>query len=112
MKVKKQEMAYLGDAICQLIVGEYIFKDCKDKEFECSKMKIIQEILTNSNMKRAITNLGRNVSKRNIHTAGTIYEDRIARYYYANGMEKTKEFVVKSLIQNAYFGNANKLKQW
>lgn len=101
-KITQQQNAYIGDALCKFIVGDYFIKEMNISDFD-----IMQKVLTNANMKQAATSLRINVYKRNNHSAGTRYESYVAKYYYKHGIDKTKEMVVESLI-NTFFKNIDK----
>ncbi len=99
--MNKKQLAYLGDALCQLIVGEHIL----GKDLPIS---IVQQIVSNKNMKHGARALGIQVDNCTVHEAGTRYEAYVAEFFYENGLKKTRSMVIDSLVNKGFKRHQNK----
>ena len=102
--MNKQQLAYLGDAICQLIVGEHIL----GKDLPIS---IVQQIVSNKNMKRGARALEIQVENCTVHEAGTRYEAHVAEFFYEHGLKKTRSMVIDSLVNKGFQRHQNKIQK-
>lgn len=99
--MNKKQLAYLGDALCQFIVGEHIL----GKDLPIS---MVQQIVSNKNMKRGARALDIQVNNCTVHEAGTRYEAHVAEFFYENGLKKTRSMVIDSLVHKGFQRYQNK----
>jgi ribonuclease-3 len=111
-KLKDNErLEFLGDALLEMIVSEYLFKKFKEEKEE--ELTLYRASLINTeNLSNLAFKLGLNdflyLSKgeeksfgkgRKVILANT-FEALIAAIYLDQGFKKTKEFIIKNLLKN------------
>ena len=105
--VNNERLEYLGDAVLDAIVADYLFKKFpRKKEGFLTQMR--SKIVKRSNLDLLARNIGidymvvsntnRNIHKKHIY--GDAFEALIGAIYLDKGYKKTKRYVVKYIIKN------------
>lgn len=99
-----ERLEYLGDAILDAIIAEFLFQKFKDKD-EGFLTKLRSKIVKRSNLDKLAIKIGldklivfKSYNNEHKHIYGNAFEALIGAVYLDKGYKKTKKLVVKRLI--------------
>jgi len=105
--INNERLEYLGDAILDAIIADYLFKKFpRKKEGFLTQMR--SKIVKRSNLDHLarqvgvdeliVSNTNRNIHKKHIY--GDAFEALIGAIYLDKGYEKTRKYIVNNVIKN------------
>ena len=104
-----ERLEYLGDALVNFIVGEYLFKNFEVPAGELSKLRArlvstetFAGIIEEMNLKQYIL-IGKSVQKISNSVLADIFESLLASIYLDGGKEKADKFVYNFLLKDKEF---------
>lgn len=107
-KIDYQRLEFLGDAILELIVSDYIYNvdiDIKEGEMSKKRSKLVNEVSLLYVMNKEeltkyiiVGNSIKTFNRENASFVGDICEALIAAIYLDQGYEKAKEFVYRVIL--------------
>lgn len=108
-EINYERLEFLGDSILDFLVGEYFFKNCKEKEGKLTVLRshyvsenYLSQIFNKLNLEKEVK-LGKSyqgqVSKA---IKGDVIEAIIGAIYLDSNLEKAKEFIYKNFELEKY----------
>ncbi len=101
-----ERFEYLGDALVNFIVAEYLYKNFNVGAGDLSKFRAklvstekLSEVITKTNLKYFIV-MGSSMKEPSQNLLADIYESLLASIYLDGGLAECKKFVMRTLLIN------------